>query len=171
MLNKVSSLVGNLLQYKLGYTWSVIYLSFCLIHLPLVLSENSELLKNIDTDTIFTLNTVFHRINISIQLTLLSVSHSLTHMLIADLKCPHSSSHTTFPLVPTWHNATCHGLEAFPLEVLWGTRRCILVLSRLVFEACPVGSIMTSLSHENFRKCIPAIFKCFTAVMLCMCLF
>lgn len=41
MLNKVSSLVGNLLQYKLGYTWSVIFLSFCLNHLPLV--------KKIDT--------------------------------------------------------------------------------------------------------------------------
>lgn len=49
MLDKVSGLVGNLLQYKLGYTWSVIYLSLCLCHLPLVLSEKSELLKNIDS--------------------------------------------------------------------------------------------------------------------------
>lgn len=49
MLDKVSGLVGNLLQYKLGYAWSVIYLFLCLPHLPLVLSENSELLKNIDS--------------------------------------------------------------------------------------------------------------------------
>lgn len=49
MLNKVSGLVDHLLQYKLGYTWSVINLSFCLNHIPLVFSENSELLKSIET--------------------------------------------------------------------------------------------------------------------------